>query len=992
MRGAVVACLVLAAAAISVAAAGDLSGRVTFGDSAVPGATITATHGDHVVTTTSGDDGSFHFANLDDGDWTIRVEMKGFAGAPQDVRLPRPAGADPLIFTLTMRAYVEVVTPQNPANPGGPATDPASPKAPGATKPAAEPAAPKPAEQDDPAEAGVITGSVVNGATTPFALPRAFGNNRPRGGSLYNIGVTAMGGDSAWNARPFSFGGSTGPSPSYGDVQLGFNIAGPLRIPWLVRNGPAFALGYQHSNSHDATTLSAVMPTDAERAGDFSASPVAIRDPMTGLPFANNRIPSDRISPQAAALLPYYPPAGDAASGPNFQKATVAATRSDRLQFGMNHSWRNRTSMDGTVAWQHSTTQAVNLFDFDDASRQTSLVTNLNWSRQYSSRLVVRARYQFNWSSTSLTPFFAGRTNVSGDAGIAGNDQDPASWGPPTLVFPGIAGLIDGSPQRTSAMTHAPGGEILLRHDGHNITIGGDYRWNVVDIRSQPNPRGSLTFTGAATGDPFADFLLGIPSASAIAFGSKATHLRDVAPDLYLNDDWRILPNMTLNVGLRWEYDSPFTEASGRLANLDVTPDFSAIAPVLASDPTGALTGARFPASLIRADRNGFEPRLGVTWRPSLGSPMVFKASYGLYRNLGGYQSLALLLSQQAPFAKAYNIQNTTDTPLTLANPFPASLPTTTTNTFAVDPNFRVALAQNWMLSMQEELPASLTVFVAYLGAKGTHLMQAFLPNTVPPGSTDPPTGPSGFVYVTSNGTSLRNALQIALRRRLYAGLTASVQYTLSKSTDDAATFSNGAITPASMSIAQNWLDLRAERGPSSFDQRHKVEMQFQYTTGVGLKGGTLVDGFWGSLWKDWTVATQLTAGTGMPFTPIAFLSVAGTGVVGIRPSLTGVSTAPVAADSFANAAAFATPAAGTWGDAGRNSLRGPAQFAMDLSVSRVFRLGNRLNLEWRVAATNVLNRVTFSQIDAIVGSPQFGLPTLANPMRTLRMTVRLRF
>lgn len=975
MRAFVTALLALVAIANPFAAPADLTARVTFNGEGVPGAAVTATFGDRRVETTTDETGQFHFADLPDGRWTIRVEMRGFVTISRDVTTP---AAEPLApFTLTLQSYADTMG--------------ASPTPTSAAKPAEEPPPPDVATAN-PDQVDVITGSVVNGATTPFAQPRAFGNNRPRGASLYTFGFTAMGGDSAWNAAPFSFGGSTGPAPSYGDLQLGLNVAGPLRIPWLVSDGPAFQFAYQHAELHTATTLSAVMPSAAERTGDFSASAVPIRDPLTGLPFPNNVIPADRISPQAAALLPYYPlPTAPDATGANFDKAVVSASSNDRLLFGMNHSWRNRTSMDGNVAWQHTSTQAVNLFDFNDTSRQSSVSTNLNWSRQYSSRLVLRARYQFTWSSVSVTPFFAGRSNVSGDAGIAGNDQASASWGPPTLVFPGLAGLTDGAPQRTVNTTHAPGGELLLRRNGHNITIGGDYRWNLVDVQAQPDPRGTLTFTGAATGDPFADFLLGLPSTSSIAFGNTATHLRDVSPDAYLNDDWRILPNMTVNVGLRAEYDSPFTEASGHLANLDVAPDFSAVAPVLATDPTGAITGQRYPASLIRPDKHGVEPRVGVSWRPTLASPLLFKASYGLYRNLGGYQSLALLLSEQAPFAKTYDIQNTASTPLTLANPFPSSVPTTT-NTFAVDPNFRVAVAQNWQLTMQEELPASLTLVVAYLGANGTHLMQAFLPNTAPPGSLAAPTGPSGFVYVTSNGTSLRNALQVSLRRRLYAGLTASVQYTLAKATDDAATFSNGAITPASMSIAQNWLDLGAERGPSSFDQRHHVDGLFQYTTGVGLRGGTLVDGFWGSLWKDWTVATQISAGTGLPFTPVSFLSIAGTGIVGIRPSLTGVSPAPVSAESFANPAAFTAPAAGAWGDAGRNSLRGPAQFSMDMSVSRVFRLGTRLNLEWRIAATNVLNRVTFATFDPIVGSPQFGLPTLANPMRTLKLTVRLRF
>jgi hypothetical protein len=247
-------------------------------------------------------------------------------------------------------------------------------------------------------------------------------------------------------------------------------------------------------------------------------------------------------------------------------------------------------------------------------------------------------------------------------------------------------------------------------------------------------------------------------------------------------------------------------------------------------------------------------------------------------------------------------------------------------------------------------------------------------------------------VYVTSNGTSLRNALQLTLRRRLSEGLTASVQYTLSKATDDAATFSNSALAPDSLAIAQDWLNLGAERGPSAFDRRHLVAMQFQYTSGVGVTGGTLVDGFWGGLFKDWTILSQLNAGSGLPLTPVFFAPVAGTGVVGVRPSVTGASTTPTVPGSYANAAAFTAPASGTWGDAGRNSIRGPSEFSLDASVSRVFRFHGRLSLEWRVAATNVLNRVTFATIDTVITSPQFGFPTLANSMRRLQTTVRFRF
>jgi hypothetical protein len=745
--------------------------------------------------------------------------------------------------------------------------------------------------------------------------------------------------------------------------------------------------------SHNATTHSALIPTAAERAGDFSQSGVVVRDPRTGQPFDGNVIPSDRISPQAIALLGYYPlPNTPVTSGANYQTPILSKVQQDSLQVNVSKSLRQGTSLAGSFSFQRTETDSVSIFNFADENEATAINGTLNFSRRLTTRMSMRARYQFARATTDVTPFFANRTNVSGDAGITGNNQDPVNWGPPTLAFAGIAGLTDVQHQQSTRMSNSGGGELLYKRGTHNLTMGGDVRGDRTDVFSQPDPRGTLSFTGPLTGVPFADFLLGVPTASSIAFGETSTRLRAKAFDAYLNDDWRPLANLTIALGLRWEYETPYTELAGHLVNLDVAPGFSAIAQVSPADPTGALTGASYPASLVRPDKGGLQPRLGISWRPSLASSFVVRGAYGVYRNLGGYESIALLLAHQPPFATTFSIHNSLETPLTLANPFPSALPGAT-NTVAIDPNLRAGEAQNWSVTVQRELPASLTFIGAYLGAKGSHLMQAFLPNTYPTGAVNPcATCPSGFAYITSNGSSLRNAAQFTLRRRLRAGLTASVQYTIAKSTDDAATFANKIASVSALSIAQDWLNLDAERGPSSFDQRHLLSVQFQYTTGMGLRGGTLVDGKWATLFKDWTVASQLTTGSGLPLTPISFLAVGGTGVVGIRPALTGEPTAPAAAGSYANAAAYTTPALGTWGNAGRNSIRGPAQFSLDMSVARVFRLGGRWNLEWRLIATNVLNRVTFATIDTVVTSPQFGFPTLANPMRTLQMGVRLRF
>jgi hypothetical protein len=254
------------------------------------------------------------------------------------------------------------------------------------------------------------------------------------------------------------------------------------------------------------------------------------------------------------------------------------------------------------------------------------------------------------------------------------------------------------------------------------------------------------------------------------------------------------------------------------------------------------LTGASYPASLIRPDKGGLQPRLGVSWRPSLSSSLVVKGGYGIYRNLGVYESIGLLLAHQPPFATTFSIHNSLETPLTLANPFPSALPGTT-NTVAIDPDFRSGYAHNWQVTAQRELPASLTVIAAYLGAKGSHLMQAFLPNTYPTGAENPCTAcPSGFC--TSRRTALasqRGAVHAAAAAA--RGAHGRRACTIAKSTDDAATFAN------------KWRRCRRSRLPGLAQPRRRARPR-RSTSGTGRPcgfvhdrdgpaGGTLVDGKW---------------------------------------------------------------------------------------------------------------------------------------------------
>ena len=170
--------------------------------------------------------------------------------------------------------------------------------------------------------------------------------------------------------------------------------------------------------------------------------------------------------------------------------------------------------------------------------------------------------------------------------------------------------------------------------------------------------------------------------------------------DAYVNDDWRISPEFS-STRARWEYGAPITELYGRLVNLDIAPGFSAETPVVASDPAGPLTGQHYPDSLVHPDKHGFEPRVGIAWRPISGSSMVVRAGYGVYYNTSVYQTIAADGAATAA-SKSLSVQNSAADPLTLANGFIAALPR---NTFAIDPNFRVGYAQNWQASVQRDLP-----------------------------------------------------------------------------------------------------------------------------------------------------------------------------------------------------------------------------------------------------------------------------------------------
>lgn len=1008
----------------------EYHGQVFVGGVPVPGATVTVTQGGQRVSTVTDDQGVYEFPNLAEGAWKIEIRMRGFATLKSQVTVGpnQPQGK----FELTllgleqMLGQAKVETPAAPVNPELVKRGKEKPN--GAEAAAAMP--PAAAEENDQAADGLlVNGSDNNAATSKYSLSPAFGNRRPGTRGLYTGGFASAVRNSVFDARPYSLTGFQLPKAAYSQVIAGVTLGGPLMIPHLFYHGPQFFVGYQWTRDSAGNTDPALVPDAAERSGDLTGltnalgQPLTIYDPATGQPFTGP-VP---VSAQAQALLNLYPlpNLGGNTGFYNYEREVLSHTHSDALQSRLYKDLGRRDQVYGGFAFQSSRADAANVFDFVDTTDTLGINGHVNWSHQYPHNIYAVLGYEFSRERTLLRPEFENRENISGNAGITGNDQNPQEWGPPSLNFSsGTTALNDANSEFNRNRTDAFSVELETTHRKHTFKYGGDYRDQEFNEYTESNPRGEFTFTGAATAAPgsaaaspggvttsgsdLADFLLGIPDTSAVAFGNPEKYFREPAYDAFVMDDWRVQPTLTINAGMRWEYGAPMTELYGRLVNLDIAPGFTAAAPVVASDPTGPVTGAKYPASLVRPDREGFEPRVAVSWRPIPASTVVVRAGYGIYDDTSIYLSSAQLMAQQAPLSKSVQVANSSTCALTLANGF-VSCPGITEDTYAVDPNLRVGYAQVWNLSVQSDLPGALVGTVTYSGVKGTRGTQEFLPNTYPIGATNPcPSCPRGFVYRTSNGNSTRNAGEVQLRRRLRGGLTASVDYTWSKSLDDdsvvgatghvetQAAFGAPASTSTSAStnptIAQNWLDLNAERGLSTFDQRNLVTAEIQYTTGMGLTE-TLLNGWKGRFFKEWTVMTKLTAGSGLPETPNLVAAIPGTGVTGpLRPNVTGAPLYTGPSGYFLNAAAFAAPAAGEWGDARRDSIIGPDVFSLDGAMARTFRLRGTKSLDVRVDATNPLNHATYTTWNATVNSVTFGLPAAVNPMRSLQVTGRLRF
>ena len=836
---------------------------------------------------------------------------------------------------------------------------------------------------------------------------RGFNPGQPHGAIFW------IGSNSALNAEPFGLRGQSQEQPASGTNRFGLTFMSAPYLPGLTKPSGKDTMFLTLSGTRGSNPLDeyATVPTDAERAGNVPG----LAAPIT--PVA-----------QATALLKYYPEPNLPGDTENYHllstaqsNATQAGARymrglgANATPFGMGgrgggggggrraqQTQGLRQSINFNYNWSHSASDLVNLFpQLGGKSSSESNSVQAGYTVGYHK---VTSIFNVSWNraDSQTTNFFTNGTDIATQLGILGPDGDALNpsainYGLPNVTMSNFAGLSQQQPSLSLAQTIALSETLSWIHGKHNLRFGGDYRRVHRDFLGGSNATGTFYFTGNYTGSSFGDFLLGEPQETSIDSAVAKSYLRDNVFDIYAQDDWRVLPQLTLLYGVRYEFFAPYTEKYGHLAVLDTNPGagFSDLAEVEAGG-VGASSG-HLPNSLVYPFRVGIQPRLGMAMR--LPRQTVLRAGYSMNFTNSEYATFSTTMAHQPPFANEQTNEVTNACPppagdcFSLANGFPA--PAVLGN-YALDPHYRLPYVQAWNVDVQKTLRWGIVLNAGYNGSKGQSLDVTIAPRrAVDSLNTDP--GNLPFNYEESGAFSRFSAGTLRVNKRLSNGIALGANYQYSHSIDDA-----GSVGGTSTVVAQNWQNILAEEGNSSFDQRHKISGTYLFELPFGQDKRWLTAGTASHIFEGFSVSGSFTFATGTPLAPdyLNAVSDVAHGTAGtLRPNhVAGVS--PTAGGGslqrWFNPTAFQQPTPDSFGNAfgnvSRNSITGPGTIQNNMALSKTMQLGETRSMEIRATANNVFNTVQYSGVDTNLTSPTAGQVISAAAMRSFQFTARFRF
>jgi len=811
--------------------------------------------------------------------------------------------------------------------------------------------------------------------------------------------------------------------------QYGTTFTGPVAIPKVYngRNKTFFLFSWEAYREVDGESQLGVVPSMLERQGNFSqvlgtnGQPILLKNPfvsgsctaskMTAC-FAGNIIPPALFSPVAVKLMNFYPLPN--VVGPNnFLAYGHARDVWNDFLFKVDEQMSEKNTLSVIVLVRPETSTnpfpSSNLGTFPAITNRTGEMYGISEVHIFTPNLINELRAGLTRTKDAEVGGLAG-TNWAVEFGIPGTTTDPSLVDFPTFKLTGYETLGDSAsnPIRYTVNNYNYNDVMTWIKGKHTITLGGDVLRVQYYQPNNSNFNGTFTFKGTYTGDAFADFLLGSPSSTSRRIGAVTNYLYATDYGTFIQDDYKILPALTINLGLRYEIEGNPYEKYGQLSNYapglqkiilagdSAVPNLNSI--LAAAGLTGQFALASdygLPSSIARTNYDNFAPRVGFAWRPFHDNRTVIRSGYGIFYSASRLNPVRTDLAGGFPFSisETFNAPSNGASLLTLSNPFPASLAkfSGTTNTSGFQINAPTPYLQSWNFTIDRDLGSGVTLEAGYAGSKGTHLSRKYdinqelhYPNLALPNGAFPRPYPvfGDIEYYFFGSNSSYNAGILTISKRLGPSLFFRANYSFSKSIDDAS--GENYAGAGGYQGAQNSLDLAAERGRSDFDITNYFSMDFIYR--VPFRRNWLVRG--------WEIAGTGRVHSGQPFTPQISSASQDLGQA-TRPNRIGNGTlSNPTPNMWFDVSDFPVipVTAFAFGNSGRNILNGPGFIGLNLLLSRFFTITEQSKLQLRFEVFNLTNHANFTLPDVNVDTNTAGTITSALPAREIQLGARFSF
>lgn len=759
--------------------------------------------------------------------------------------------------------------------------------------------------------------------------------------------------------------------------QFGAGVGGPV-----IRDRMFYFADFDALRGRQGFSRRGTVPSPAAREGDLSGLGKAIIDPLTRAPFAEGRIPPARISPLAASILNLFPLPNVPGESGNFLGQPVLRDTNTQANGRLDHRLTRadqiavRYSYGNKDLFEPFTQEQVDLPGFGDYVFDRGHNAMIHHVRVFSPRVIHSLTVGLNRATRRVLPqnYTTDVNKLWGVTYLPGQARD---FGYPGINVAGFSrvGDVTQIPIIRAATTYQLTETLSMINGGHAYKLGGEMRRlqqnGILDLLS----RGTLSFPGTISGSGIGDLLLGYP---ALAIQSKADNVqtqRSVAVNFFAQDDWKVRPSLTLNIGLRYEYNAPPTDPTNRMSA------FHLKSGTLTQVGTNGVSRSGF-----RPDRDNFAPRIGFAY--SAGHDTVVRGGYGVYYDAGTMVVNTSMYFNPPYFTIRVFFPSATSL-LTLANPFPLNGGITPPPSLStLSPDLSTSYLQHWNLNLQHEFKGIGAFSVAYGGSKGTHLIRSLDLNQPRPGpgpiAPRSPYPVYGNIFFTESGANSDfHSLQASFNRRMSRGFSLLAAYTFSKSIDDTSAFLP---TKPDKNFPQDSRNYHAERGLSSFDMAHRAAVAYVYDFP-----------FHSRAFRNLESGGILTVESGQPFTPILRFDNSNTGSIAFgadRPNLLRhLELAHRSAAMWFDASAFAVPPPYTFGSAGRNIVRGPGLATFNISLARKFAVAEGKALSIEAQAFNVFNRDNLDLPERFADEPKtFGHIFSAKAPRQIQVALRFSF